>query len=150
MPIKKYCKFVSNFKFHFFPTYFSGNNVNEYDVYEVEYEPEGASSDDDSYESLNQNKSSKASSKKAGKVCNSSGESDIDEAIVITVAVQKLNEVDEYSEETSEGDEAESSNDEDYDFTMADPENQDYWKCLDCKQPNTPYIRYCSACYKVI
>jgi len=23
-----------------------------------------------------------------------------------------------------------------------------YWKCLNCKQPNTPYIRYCSACYK--
>ena len=69
---------------------------------------------------------------------------------MIAIAVKKLNEVDEYSEETSdEGDEAESSNDEADDFTRADPENQDYWKCLNCKQPNTPYIRYCSACYKV-
>merc|ERR1712004_13792 len=27
-------------------------------------------------------------------------------------------------------------------------ENRDSWTCLDCKQPNTPYIRYCSTCYK--
>jgi len=121
------------------------SEVNEYDVYEIEYEPEGATSDEEQFES---NSSKKAGNNKAKKVCNSSGESDIDD-IVIAIAVKKLNEVDEYSEETSdEGDEAESSNDEADDFTMADPENQDYWKCLSCKQPNTPYIRYCSACYK--
>merc|ERR1711881_164744 len=87
-------------------------------------------------------------SKAKRKACNSSGESDIDD-IVIAIAVKKLNEVDEYSEETSdEGDEAESSNDEADDITRFDPENPDFWKCLNCKQPNTPYIRYCSACYK--
>merc|ERR1711976_933955 len=122
------------------------SDVNEYDVYEIEYEPEGATSDEEQYE-LSSNKK-RGGNSKAKKVCNSSGESDIDD-IVIAIAVKKLNEVDEYSEETSdEGDEAESSNDEADDFTRADPENQDYWKCLNCKQPNTPYIRYCSACYK--
>ena len=102
-------------------------NINEY---EIEYEPEGASSDDEDQFVLNN--SGKAKDKKAKKVSISSGESDID------------NEFDEFS---SEGDEAESSNDEN-DFTMNDPENQDFWKCLNCKQPTTPYIRYCSACYK--
>jgi len=122
------------------------SDVNEYDVYEIEYEPEGATSDEEQYESSSNKK--RGGNSKAKKVCNSSGESDIDD-IVIAIAVKKLNEVDEYSEETSdEGDEAESSNDEADDFTRADPENQDYWKCLNCKQPNTPYIRYCSACYK--
>ena len=116
-------------------------------MYEIEYEPEGATSDEEQYESSSNKK--RGGNSKAKKVCNSSGESDIDD-IVIAIAVKKLNEVDEYSEETSdEGDEAESSNDEADDFTRADPENQDYWKCLNCKQPNTPYIRYCSACYKV-
>jgi len=116
-------------------------NINEYDVYEIEYEPEGASSDDE----FDLNNSRKAKDKKAKKVSISSGESDIDD-IVIAIAVKKLNEFDEFSEETSEGDEAESSDEND--FTMNDPENQDFWKCLNCKQPNTPYIRYCSACYK--
>merc|ERR1712008_405925 len=94
-----------------------------------EYEPEGASSDDQ----YNLNNSRKAKDKKAKKVSISSGESDIDD-IVIAIAVKKLNEFDEFSDEN--------------DFTMNDPENQDFWKCLNCKQPNTPYIRYCSACYK--
>ena len=125
---------------------FSTGNINEYDVYEIEYEPEGASSDDEDQYDLNNSR--KAKDKKAKKVSISSGESDIDD-IVIAIAVKKLNEFDEFSEETSEGDEAESSNDEN-DFTMNDPENQDFWKCLNCKQPTTPYIRYCSACYKVI
>merc|ERR1712109_431532 len=102
---------------------------------ENEYEPEGATSDEEQYESSSNKK--RGGNSKAKKVCNSSGESDIDD-IVIAIAVKKLNEVDEYSEETSdEGDEAESSNDEADDFTRADPENQDYWKCLNCKQPNT-------------
>jgi len=118
-------------------------NINEYDVYEIEYEPEGASSDDEDQFDLNNSR--KAKDKKAKKVSISSGESDIDD-IVIAIAVKKLNEFDEFSEETSEGDEAESSDEND--FTMNDPENQDFWKCLNCKQPNTPYIRYCSACYK--
>ncbi len=31
-----------------------------------------------------------------------------------------------------------------------DPEApNDRWKCVNCKTPNTPYIRYCAACYKV-
>ena len=41
-----------------------------------------------------------------------------------------------------------SSDDDDDDFTVCDLENRDHWTCLECKQPNTPYIRYCSTCYK--
>ena len=114
--------------------------VNEYDVYEIEYEPEGGSSDDDEPEKR---------SKKANP--QSSGESDVDEIenVVIATAVKFMLNSDEV--EATSDDEASSSEDEKVkdDFTKNDLENPDFWKCLDCKQPNTPYIRYCASCYKV-
>lgn len=113
--------------------------VNEYDVYEIEYEPEGGSSDDDEPEKR---------SKKANP--QSSGESDVDEIenVVIATAVKFMLNSDEV--EATSDDEASSSEDEKVkdDFTKNDLENPDFWKCLDCKQPNTPYIRYCASCYK--
>ena len=122
------------------------DDANEYGLYDIEFEPEGSSSDDEQYES-DDKRSRKFKSKK---VCDSSGESDIED-IVIADAVKRLNLVEEYSEEISdEGDEEAESSDEANDFTKVDPENQDYWKCLNCKQPNKPCIRYCSACYRVI
>merc|ERR1711881_813461 len=66
---------------------------NDFDVYDVEYEPEGVSSYDE-------------------------------------------------ADESSDQDEMENA------FNGVDLENGDKRKCQDCKTPNTPYIRFCSACYK--
>merc|ERR1711879_748466 len=71
---------------------------------------------------------------------NSSGESDIDEAIVVATVAQLF-------QESDDSDDADASSVEDQDFTKGDLENLDSWTCLECKQPNTPYIRYCSQCY---
>jgi len=100
--------------------------VQEFDVYRIEYEPEEASDADE------------PPNKPSGD--NSSGESEIDDAVVIATVTQLLQDSDD-----SEGaDASESEND----FTKCDLENLDSWTCMECKQPNTPYIRYCSACYK--
>ena len=58
-------------------------DVNEYDVYEIEYEPEGATSDEEQYESSSNKK--RGGNSKAKKVCNSSGESDIDDILMLHV-----------------------------------------------------------------
>lgn len=104
----------------------SGDEEQEYDVYEIEYEPEDVSDND-------------TPAKKSGAE-NSSGESDIDEAIVVATVAQLF-------QESDDSDDADASSEEDQDFTKGDLENLDSWTCLECKQPNTPYIRYCSQCY---
>jgi len=103
--------------------------VHEYDVYEIEYEPEEASDCDE------------PPSKKSGGD-NSSGESEIENNIILATVANILDQ----GSDDSIG--ADASSDDDDDFTKCDLENRDSWTCLDCKQPNTPYIRYCSTCYK--
>merc|ERR1712029_796240 len=76
-----------------------------------------------------------------------SDESDIDEAIIVATAFELLNTDQSYDEEADESSDDDDT-DDDNGFDGFDPENSDVWKCLECKQPNTPYIRYCSACYK--
>ena len=113
---------------------------NDFDVYDVEYEPEGVSSDDE------QTANSKGKNgKKRSEDDNSDIDSDIDEAIIVTAtALELLNTDQSYDEadESSDQDEMENA------FNGVDLENGDKWKCQDCKTPNTPYIRFCSACYK--
>ena len=103
--------------------------VQEYDFYEVEYEPEEASD----YE--------EPPSKKSGGD-NSSGESEIENNIILATVANFLDQ----GSDDSIG--ADASNDDDDDFTKCDLKYRDTWKCLECKLPNTPYIRYCSTCYK--
>jgi len=103
--------------------------VHEYDVYEIEYEPEEASDCDE------------PPSKKSGGD-NSSGESEIENNIILATVANILDQ----GSDDSIG--ADASSDDDDDFTKCDLENRDTWTCLECKQPNTPYIRYCSTCYK--
>lgn len=103
----------------------------EYDVYEIEYEPEEASDDDEK------------DPKKSPSGDNSSGESEIENNIILATVANIL----ENQDDDSLGADA-SSDDDDDDFTVCDLENRDHWTCLECKQPNTPYIRYCSTCYK--
>merc|ERR1712107_791932 len=101
----------------------------EYDVYDIEYTPE---SDGDEAEAPKNYSDS------------SDGESEF-EATVVVEQFELLKTDDSYDEEADESSEDGSDND----FEGFDPElNGDMWKCLECKQPNTPYIRYCSACYK--
>lgn len=107
-----------------------------FDVFDIEYEPENDSSDEE--------QQTKKGRKR--KFSNSSGESEIDD-VVIGTAIKLLEEIAEYSSDSSDYETSSSSSDEN-DFTKGDLENGDFWKCLNCKQPNTPYIRYCSACYK--
>ena len=102
--------------------------VHEYDVYEIEYEPEEDSDKDE------------PSKKSSGE--NSSGESEIENNIILATVANILDQ----GSDDSIG--ADASSDDDDDFIKCDLENRDSWTCLDCKQPNTPYIRYCSTCYK--
>ena len=111
-----------------------GHN-DDFDVYDIEYEPEGASSDEDEAGG-GRNKDNHDSS--------DDDESDLDiPEIVVATAMEILDNC------RTDDDADQSSDNEDYDPTRADMENADTWTCLDCNQPNTPYIRYCSACYKV-
>ena len=114
------------------------NSEHEFDVYEVEYEPEGPSSDEEDTKAKR--------SKRTKRQSLSSGESDIEDVVIAAATVKVL--LENTSSEVTTDDEDSGSDDQD--ITKYDPENPDSWKCLNCKVPNTPYIRYCSNCYKVM
>lgn len=107
--------------------------MDDSDAFEVEYEPEGATTDEDS---------SKKDSKRRKRGSSSSSDSEIDD-IIIDIEMRE-----EDATYDSSDDLADDSDSDDDDFTKHDVENTDYWKCMECKVPNTPYIRYCSVCYK--
>jgi E3 ubiquitin-protein ligase Mdm2 len=112
----------------------------------VEYEPEGVSSDDEHYQTANSRNKGKNSKKQRSGSDNSDIDSDIDESIIVTATAFELLNTDQSYDEA---DESESDQDEmENEFNGVDLENADKWKCQDCKTPNTPYIRFCSACYK--
>merc|ERR1712173_472181 len=68
---------------------------------------------------------------------------DEDVVIVAATAFELLSANQSYDDEADE-----SSDDDTNVFDGVDLENTDTWKCVKCKQPNTPYMRFCSACYK--
>ena len=107
----------------------------DFDVYDVEYEPEGLSSDEELPAKVKKEEENLETD-----------ESELDEDVVIVAATafELLNDNQSYDDEADE-----SSDDDTNVFDGVDLENTDTWKCLNCKQPNTPYMRYCSACYKV-
>ena len=108
---------------------------NDFDVYDVEYEPEGLSSDEELPAKLKKEEENLETD-----------ESELDEDVVIVAATA----FELLSANQSYDDEADESSDDDTNvFDGVDLENTDTWKCLKCKQPNTPYMRFCSACYKV-
>ena len=107
----------------------------DFDVYNIEYTPESDDDDEPTKKGANDAESG------------NSDESDIDEAIIVATAFELLNTDQSYDEEADESSDDDDT-DDDNGFDGFDPENSDVWKCLECKQPNTPYIRYCSACYK--
>ena len=85
--------------------------VHEYDVYEIEYEPEEDSDKDE------------PSKKSSGE--NSSGESEIENNIILATVANILDQ----GSDDSIG--ADASSDDDDDFTKCDLENRDSWTCLD-------------------
>ena len=112
---------------------------NDLDTYDVEYEPEGLSSDEEQTAHANGR-----NGKKQSKDDDSDIDSDIDEALILAVTyleqLKKDHSSDE-ADESSDQDEMENA------FNGVDFKNGDKWKCQDCKTPNTPYIRFCRTCY---
>jgi hypothetical protein len=141
----------------------SDTEIGDLAVYDVEFEPEDPSSEDEMIV-----KAKKES--RSGHSTSSDEDSEIDDGVVIaatTILLQqhrrkttKINireqddvvidndDDDKSSCDEDDHDEAEDEEGEDFALETYDPETRgDLWKCLDCKQPNTPFIRYCSSCY---
>lgn len=70
------------------------------------------------------------------------------DVLIASAVTEMLNDISDFSNWAD----SDSDTDDDFALSTYDPELQDgadIWKCVNCGQPNTPYMRYCHRCWEV-